>query len=319
MEIDKERYKRNILLPEVGEEGQKKLAESRVLVVGAGGLGSPVSLYLAAAGVGTIGIADFDRVDVSNLQRQILYREQDIGKAKAELAAEQLQSRNHSVQVELYPEGITDENAEEILAATEVMAPGAYDFRGCICLVDCYNFLDQIGDSETIDRQLKHCNLAVLTKIDLVDENQIEKVKEKVREINPVCPITESANGNIDRSFYDMDLMLYKWAECEDTTNSSKNKPKTFSMDFTGEIQKEKLETFLARIEPDVFRVKGFFKVEKEGWEKVDVVGKKRDYAPYEPQPKSQLVFISKIGIALIREIAAAWEECVGLPMKLNN
>ena len=319
MEIDKERYKRNILLPEVGEEGQKKLAESRVLVVGAGGLGSPVSLYLAAAGVGTIGIADFDRVDVSNLQRQILYREQDIGKAKAELAAEQLQSRNHSVQVELYPEGITAENAEEILAATEVMAPGAYDFRGCICLVDCYNFLDQIGDSETIDRQLKHCNLAVLTKIDLVDENQIEKVKEKVREINPVCPITESANGNIDRSFYDMDLMLYKWAECEDTTNSSKNKPKTFSMDFTGEIQKEKLETFLARIEPDVFRVKGFFKVEKEGWEKVDVVGKKRDYAPYEPQPKSQLVFISKIGIALIREIAAAWEECVGLPMKLNN
>jgi len=118
---------------------------------------------------------------------------------------------------------------------------------------------------------------------------------------------------------YDMDLMLYKWAECEDTTNSSKNKPKTFSMDFTGEIQKEKLEAFLAKIEPDVFRVKGFFKVEKEGWEKVDVVGKKRDYAPYEPQPKSQLVFISKIGIALIREIAAAWEECVGLPMKLNN
>ena len=210
-------------------------------------------------------------------------------------------------------------NAEEILAATEVMAPGAYDFRGCICLVDCYNFLDQIGDSETIDRQLKHCNLAVLTKVDLVDSEQIEQVKDKVREINPVCPITESANGNIDRSFYDMDLMLYKWAECEDTTNSSKNKPKTFSMDFTGEIQKEKLEAFLARIEPDVFRVKGFFKVEKEGWEKVDVVGKKRDYAPYEPQPKSQLVFISKIGIALIREIAAAWEECVGLPMKLNN
>ena len=112
MEIDKDRYKRNILLPEVGEEGQKKLAESRVLVVGAGGLGSPVSLYLAAAGVGTIGIADFDRVDVSNLQRQILYREQDIGKAKAELAAEQLQSRNHSVQVEVYPEGITAENAD---------------------------------------------------------------------------------------------------------------------------------------------------------------------------------------------------------------
>ena len=210
-------------------------------------------------------------------------------------------------------------NAEEILEATKVLVGEVYDFRGCICLVDCYNFLDQLEDEITIDRQLKHCNLAVLTKVDLVDREQIELIKEKVQEINPVCPITESENGNINRSFYDMDLMLYKWAECEDTTNSSKNKPKTFSMDFTGEIQKEKLEAFLAKIEPDVFRVKGFFKVEKEGWEKVDVVGKKRDYAPYEPQPKSQLVFISKIGIALIREIAAAWEECVGLPMKLNN
>ena len=128
LEIDKERYKRNILLPEVGEEGQKKLAESRVLVVGAGGLGSPVSLYLAAAGVGTIGIADFDRVDVSNLQRQILYREQDIGKAKAELAAEQLQRRNHSVQVELYPEGITAENAEEILAKFDVIVDASDNF-----------------------------------------------------------------------------------------------------------------------------------------------------------------------------------------------
>ncbi len=210
-------------------------------------------------------------------------------------------------------------NAEEILAATEVMAPDAYDFKGCICLVDCYNFLDQIGDSETIDRQLKHCNLAVLTKVDLVDQDRIDQIKEKVREINPVCPIIESENGNIDRSFYEMDLMKYRWAECEDTTNSAENKPKTFSMNFTGEVEKEKLEAFLKKIEPAVFRVKGFFKVEKEGWEKIDVVGKKLDYAPYEAQPQSELVFISKIGIALIREIADAWKECVGLPMKLNN
>ena len=210
-------------------------------------------------------------------------------------------------------------NAEEILAATEVMAPDAYDFKGCICLVDCYNFLDQVGDSETIDRQLKHCNLAVLTKIDLVDENQIEKVKEKVREINPVCPITESANGNIDRSFYDMDLMKYQWAECEETTNSAETKPKTFSMNFAGEIEKDKLEAFLERIEPSVYRAKGFFKVKNEGWEKVDVVGKKLDYAPYEAQEKSELVFISKIGIALIREIKKAWDECVGLSMDLKN
>ena len=210
-------------------------------------------------------------------------------------------------------------NAEEILEATKVMVGDAYDFRGCICLVDCFNFLDQLGDTETIDRQLKHCNLAVLTKIDLVDRERIEFIKEKVQEINPVCPITESANGNIDRSFYNMDLMKYKWAECEETTNSAATKPKTFSMNFTGEVEKDKLEAFLKRIEPDVYRVKGFFKVKKEGWEKIDVVGKKLDYAAYEEQPQSELVFISKIGIALIRELANTWEECVGLPMKLNN
>lgn len=210
-------------------------------------------------------------------------------------------------------------NAEEILEATKVMVGDAYDFRGCICLVDCFNFLDQLGDTETIDRQLKHCNLAVLTKIDLVDRERIEFIKEKVQEINPVCPITESANGNIDRSFYNMDLMKYKWAECEETTNSAATKPKTFSMNFTGEVEKDKLEAFLKRIEPDVYRVKGFFKVKKEGWKKIDVVGKKLDYAAYEEQPQSELVFISKIGIALIRELANAWKECVGLPMKLNN
>lgn len=210
-------------------------------------------------------------------------------------------------------------NAEEILEATKVMVGDAYDFRGCICLVDCFNFLDQLGDTETIDRQLKHCNLAVLTKIDLVDRERIEFIKEKVQEINPVCPITESANGNIDCSFYNMDLMKYKWAECEETTNSAATKPKTFSMNFTGEVEKEKLEAFLEKIEPDVYRVKGFFKVKEEGWKKIDVVGKKLDYAAYEEQPQSELVFISKIGIALIRELANAWEECVGLPMKLNN
>ena len=90
-------------------------------------------------------------------------------------------------------------------------------------------------------------------------------------------------------------------------------------MNFTGEIEKDKLSAFLEKIEPSVYRAKGFFKVQSEGWEKVDVVGKKLDYAPYEEQEQSELVFISKIGIALIREIKEAWDEYVGLPMKLNN
>ena len=210
-------------------------------------------------------------------------------------------------------------NVEEILEAVRVLVGDAYDFRGCICLVDCFNFLDQLGDMETVERQLKHCNLAVLSKIDLVDQERIALVKEKITEINPVCPITQSEKGNIDKSFYNMDLMKYRWAECEETTNTAETKPKTIYMDFAGTVEKEKLEAFLEAIEADVYRVKGFFHVENEGWQKVDVVGKKIDYVSYEEQPQSQLVFISKIGPAVIRKLMSAWEELVGLPMKLKN
>jgi adenylyltransferase/sulfurtransferase len=84
------RYTRHILLPEVGVSGQKKLLDAKVLVVGAGGLGCPISLYLAAAGVGTIGIVDFDTVDASNLQRQVLFTTEDVGKPKVEVAAKRL-------------------------------------------------------------------------------------------------------------------------------------------------------------------------------------------------------------------------------------
>ncbi len=120
-EQDRERYKRHFMLPQVGEEGQRKLEQGKVLVVGAGGLGSPAALYLAAAGVGTIGIADFDRVDVSNLQRQILYREQDVGRRKAEAAEDCLRRRNRGVTVRRFEEGITPENAEQILGEFDVV------------------------------------------------------------------------------------------------------------------------------------------------------------------------------------------------------
>ena len=211
-------------------------------------------------------------------------------------------------------------NLEEILAAVKITAGGeVYDFSGTICLVDCVNFMEQIEDEETVNRQLKHCNLAVLTKTDLVDEAEIEKIKEKIREINPVCPVKMSANGVLDLGFLEQDLLKYQWAECEETTNSVETKPKTLYMDFEGEICKENLNAFLEEMSPDVHRIKGFFQTKEEGWQKVDVVGKKIDYTPYEAQEKSQLVFISRIGTAVIRKIFAVWEENVGLPMKLKN
>jgi len=108
------RYRRNIMLPEVGAEGQQKLAESRVLIVGAGGLGSPVIQYLTAAGVGTIGIFDQDLLDETNLQRQTIYQAKDIGQAKVKLAAKWISANNPQVTVHPYQDRFTVESGSRM-------------------------------------------------------------------------------------------------------------------------------------------------------------------------------------------------------------
>ncbi len=107
---EKKRYERQLILPEIGVEGQRKLKQARVLIVGAGGLGSPAAYYLAAAGIGTIGIVDADEVSVSNLQRQILHSEKSLGMNKAESAREGLGRLNGTVDVKTYPYFVTPEN-----------------------------------------------------------------------------------------------------------------------------------------------------------------------------------------------------------------
>lgn len=109
------RYARQIMLPAFGEAGQERLKAARVLVVGAGGLGSPASLYLAAAGIGTVGLADFDRVELSNLQRQILHSTADLGRLKAVSGRETLQALNPAVQVPIYKEALTCDSLKELL------------------------------------------------------------------------------------------------------------------------------------------------------------------------------------------------------------
>lgn len=111
-----ERYSRHIVLKEIGEKGQKKLLDSKVFIAGAGGLGSPAALYLAAAGVGTIGIADSDDVDLSNLQRQIIHTTNDIGRAKAESAKETLSLINTDIKVNTYRTLIDSRNITEMIA-----------------------------------------------------------------------------------------------------------------------------------------------------------------------------------------------------------
>jgi molybdopterin/thiamine biosynthesis adenylyltransferase/rhodanese-related sulfurtransferase/molybdopterin converting factor small subunit len=122
------RYSRHLIMPEVGLEGQKKLKAARVLAIGTGGLGSPLSLYLAAAGVGTLGLVDFDVVDDSNLQRQVLFGTKDVGRSKLEAAAERLKDLNPNVNVVLFEERLTSENALRIFRDFDIVADGTDNF-----------------------------------------------------------------------------------------------------------------------------------------------------------------------------------------------
>lgn len=122
------RYARQVILPEVGAAGQKKIGSTRVLCIGAGGLGSPVALYLAAAGIGKLGIVDFDVVDVSNLQRQVLHGTPDIGRPKTASARETIQRINPHVEVELHAVRLTSQNAFEILGAYDLVVDGTDNF-----------------------------------------------------------------------------------------------------------------------------------------------------------------------------------------------
>jgi molybdopterin/thiamine biosynthesis adenylyltransferase/rhodanese-related sulfurtransferase/molybdopterin converting factor small subunit len=122
------RYSRHLILPEVGLEGQKKLKNARVLTIGTGGLGSPLGLYLAAAGVGTIGVVDFDVVDSSNLQRQIIHGTKDVGRPKIESARDRLQDINPHVNVEAFETRLTSENAIELFKEFDVIVDGTDNF-----------------------------------------------------------------------------------------------------------------------------------------------------------------------------------------------
>src|SRR5690349_2125076 len=125
---EKNRYSRQILLPEIGTQGQERLAKAKVLVIGAGGLGCPVLQYLAAAGVGTLGIADGDIVEESNLQRQVLYTDSDTGRGKAAAAQEKIQAANPHIQVLAYPVAVTPDNILAMIAPYDIIVDGTDNF-----------------------------------------------------------------------------------------------------------------------------------------------------------------------------------------------
>lgn len=122
------RYSRHLILPEVGMAGQRRIRHTSVLCIGAGGLGSPIAMYLAAAGIGRLGIVDFDTVDYSNLQRQILHTDADVGRSKAESARESIRQLNPHVEVVLHPTRISSENALELIRPYDIVVDGTDNF-----------------------------------------------------------------------------------------------------------------------------------------------------------------------------------------------
>lgn len=135
------RYSRHLIIPDVGMTGQKRLKNARVLVIGAGGLGSPALLYLAAAGVGTIGIAEFDEVDESNLQRQVIHGQSDIGKSKAQSAKESIAETNPYVEVILHEERLDNDNVMQVFEGYDLIVDGTDNFATRYMVNDAAYFL----------------------------------------------------------------------------------------------------------------------------------------------------------------------------------
>ena len=134
-----QRYKRHLVLRDVGAPGQQKLKDARVLVIGAGGLGSPVLLYLAAAGIGTLGIIDDDSVSIDNLQRQVVHTTEAAGQLKVKSAAETIRKINPHVAIETFPERLTAANAIEIISQFDIVADGSDNFATRYLVSDaCY-------------------------------------------------------------------------------------------------------------------------------------------------------------------------------------
>ena len=132
-----ERYSRQIMLPEIGNEGQKKLSEASVLLVGVGGLGSPISLYLTGAGIGRIGLIDADVVSESNLQRQVLYREHELGLPKVECAKRRLQALSGNIQIDTYQEFFSEKNAMSLVEKYDLVIDGCDNFATRYLINDC--------------------------------------------------------------------------------------------------------------------------------------------------------------------------------------
>ena len=215
--------------------------------------------------------------------------------------------------------GLADpSNIMDILEGVKLLAGDVYDFQGVICLIDGVHFPKQVKDTETVDRQLKHCDVAIINKIDLISEEQYKKVLSLVREVNPHCQVLSCAHGQADLSFMEEAFLQGDWAFSEESLNTVDNKPKTISLLCSENVEKGRFQQFLQAVLPDCYRIKGFFLLE-HCWMQVDVVEELIDYKPCPTKEISEMVFLSKVGPKVIRSIDEAWKNYMDSPMKLKN
>ena len=215
--------------------------------------------------------------------------------------------------------GLADpSNIRDILKSVEVLAGDVYDFQGVICLIDGVHFPKQVKDTETVDRQLKHCDVAIVNKMDLISEEQYKKVLSLIREVNPHCQVLSCAHGQADLGFMKEVFLQGDWAFSEESLNRVDNKPKTISLLCSENVEKGRFQQFLQAVLPECYRIKGFFLLDRS-WTQVDVVEELIDYKPCPEKEISELVFLSKVGPKVIRSIDEAWKKYMDSPMKLKN
>ena len=181
-----QRYSHQIILNEIGIKGQEKLLNTKVLIVGAGGLGSPAAIYLAAAGIGTLGIIDFDKIELSNLQRQILFDQNNINKSKAEILKNKIKKLNSNTKINIYKKEISENNANKIIKNYDVVVDGSDNFKTKYLLNDIC---------------LKNKKVLISASLNGF-EAQITTFKSWVRSVNNPCyrcifPETNNDSSNI--------------------------------------------------------------------------------------------------------------------------
>ena len=169
------RYDRQILLPEIGEEGQARLAAARVLIVGVGGLGSPIATYLAGAGIGTLGLVDNDVVSITNLHRQVIYTEQEVGQPKVQCAKHRLLDSNGDIKVEAYQCLFTKENAAELVSGYDIVVDGTDNFAARFAISDACSQQGKpyvYGAINGLEGQVSVLCKGKATYRDLIDEDE---------------------------------------------------------------------------------------------------------------------------------------------------